>query len=241
MKTRSRHVFWTIGTSAFVLLAILALTVFSLYKGWLRLNYPSEKKYPIRGIDISHHQGVIKWDKLQASHLDFVVIKATEGGDHEDDRFEDNYDSASAHGYAVGAYHFYRLCTDVNLQATNFLKSLHDKKMSLAPTVDLEFGGNCQSEFGAERTVQNIHVFLQLLEAEIHCKPMLYATKDFYDQYLSGDFAEYPIWIRDVYREPHLSDGRPWYIWQFANRARLPGIKTYVDLNVMAGTMHPIP
>ncbi|HWN69830.1 MAG TPA: hypothetical protein VNM90_19445, partial [Haliangium sp.] len=46
----------------------------------------------------------------------------------------------------------------------------------------------------------------------------------------------HPIWIRDVWAEPRLPDGARWTFWQFANRGRLPGIDTFVDLNVFAGS-----
>lgn len=45
--------------------------------------------YDIHGIDISHYQGKIDWERLQrnqqaATPLHFVFMKATEGGDHND-------------------------------------------------------------------------------------------------------------------------------------------------------------
>jgi lysozyme len=63
---------------------------------------------------------------------------------------------------------------------------------------------------------------------------------EFYQKYLLNDFRDYPIWIRDIYRQPKL-EGREWVIWQFANRAHLKGINTYVDLNVVNGkSLNPL-
>ena len=60
-------------------------------------------------------------------------------------------------------------------------------------------------------------------------------THKFYDQYLIDEFKDHPIWIRDIFKRPELSDKREWLIWQFANRGHLKGIDMYVDLNVLNG------
>ena len=54
--------------------------------GWLYfLNFsPDRSKYPVRGIDVSHHQGSIDWQRVAADDVSFAIIKATEGGDYVD-------------------------------------------------------------------------------------------------------------------------------------------------------------
>ena len=52
-------------------------------------------KYKIHGIDISHHNAKVDWDRLKKSRsakvgIDFVFIKATEGATHLDTQFERN-------------------------------------------------------------------------------------------------------------------------------------------------------
>ena len=71
---------------------------------------PDRGKYPVRGIDVSHHQGPIDWQRVAADDVAFAVIKATEGGDHVDDAFATNLREARAAGLAVGAYHFFTFC-----------------------------------------------------------------------------------------------------------------------------------
>lgn len=68
--------------------------------------------YSIRGIDISHHQGEINWDKLsQASMgkepISFIFIKGTEGTSLLDENFNDNFYQAREHGFLRGVYHFF--------------------------------------------------------------------------------------------------------------------------------------
>ncbi|WP_292542118.1 GH25 family lysozyme, partial [Mesorhizobium sp.] len=66
---------------------------------------PDRDRFPVRGIDVSHHQGRIDWRRVAADDVAIAVIKATEGGDHVDDAFAANLREARAAGLAVGAYH----------------------------------------------------------------------------------------------------------------------------------------
>ena len=66
--------------------------------------YPHD--FPIHGIDVSNHQGDIDWQAVRASNVKFAYIKATEGGDHVDQRFAQNWAGAKAAGVKHGAYHF---------------------------------------------------------------------------------------------------------------------------------------
>ena len=70
------------------------------------LNYPDAKDYPIHGIDVSKFQGDIDWNAVANSGVKFAWIKATEGGDRVDRRFQANWTGAKAAGVPRGASHF---------------------------------------------------------------------------------------------------------------------------------------
>ena len=211
------------------------IATYSLYKGYIRFNYPDHDTFPIRGIDISHHQGIIRWDELKSENVSFVIIKATEGGDYKDPLFEQNWANSKKSGYKTGAYHFYRLCKNGKEQAENFIAAVPNQPDNLPPAIDLEFGGNCDTDKSHAQIQNEIQDFLTMLEDHYRKKPILYATREFYDEFVTAHFKAYPLWIRDIYRQPRLENGRYWSLWQFANRAHLNGIDTYVDLNVLNG------
>lgn len=80
---------------------------------------------------------------------------------------------------------------------------------------------------------------LARLEAHYGKKPILYATEKSYCAYLSGNYADYDLWIRDVITFPKLPDSRDWTFWQFTNREKLQGYKgqeRFIDVNVFYGT-----
>lgn len=221
--------------TGFTLIAVSVLLAVLIYDGRIRFNYPDKDEFPVWGIDISHHQGEINWDKLKEEDIDFVIIKATEGGDYTDPRFKDNWSNSKAQGYKTGAYHFYRLCKNGKEQAQNFIEVVPGNADDLPPAIDLEFGGNCKTEKSKEQIINEINDFLSILKAHYTKTPIIYVTKEFYDEFMIGELTEYPIWIRDIFWRPRLPDGRDWLIWQFANRGHLKGIDTYVDLNVLNG------
>src|SRR5689334_7173402 len=72
--------------------------------------------FPIHGIDISKYQGEIDWAAVRGAGTKFVWIKATEGGDHLDERFHANWAGAKAAGVPYGFYHFMYWCRPADQQ-----------------------------------------------------------------------------------------------------------------------------
>jgi lysozyme len=229
---------WRWRLSLPVLLAIAAALAWSGLKlGWIRFNYPSLARYPVQGVDVSHHQGRIDWARLAGRHAQFAYIKASEGATFRDEDFAHNWQAAQAAGVVPGAYHYFTLCRSGAQQAANFIGSASPGRDSgLPPAVDLEFGGNCARRPDPRVLVAELAVFLEQVETHWGCRPVLYVTADFYDAYMVDRFTTHPLWVRDVFGAPQLPDGRVWRLWQYANRAHLPGVHGFVDRNVFAGS-----
>ena len=62
----------------------------------------------VHGIDISHYQGEVFWEHVGDTKMAYCYIKATEGGDRIDSRYENNLKIGHSYGIKVGSYHFYR-------------------------------------------------------------------------------------------------------------------------------------
>ena len=58
----------------------------------------------IKGIDVSHWQGSIDFNKVKAFGIDFVILKA--GQKVKDPMFEEYYEKAKEAGLNVGCYFF---------------------------------------------------------------------------------------------------------------------------------------
>ncbi len=59
-----------------VIIICLVLTIL-WYNGIIIFNYPSEKDYEIREVDVSSYQGDIDWNILSKQGIKFAFIKAT--------------------------------------------------------------------------------------------------------------------------------------------------------------------
>jgi len=181
---------------AFVVLAFLTVISSVLYatytQGLWRWNVLSVVDYPVRGIDVSHHQGVIDWAAVPKDQVRFVYIKASEGGDFQDPAFAVNWNGARVQGFDVGAYHFFTLCRDGAAQAENFIKTVPKAGKSLPPAIDLEFVGNCAARPSGPEFIQRLDAFVKTVETHFGQKPVLYSTPAFYERWSQeiGQFAK---------------------------------------------------
>lgn len=193
---------------------------------------PDRKKHPLRGIDVSHHQGRIDWGLVAKDDVAFAYLKASEGGDFQDKAFDSNWKDAAAAGLAWGAYHFFSLCKPGAAQAGNFLSALPNGVPMLAPVVDLEFDGNCARRPPQEEVLREISAFVAPVEQVTGKTVILYAPEDFYLSYLKGRGMNRRLWARSIWRSP--SYAQDWSLWQYHRRGRIEGISGDVDLNVLA-------
>jgi lysozyme len=213
------------------LVAAAGVATWLIFTGRWIPNAVVAAAYPIRGIDVSHHQGLIDWRRAASDHVDFVFMKATEGADFVDKSFAENWKGAAANGVLRGAYHFYNPAKSGRHQAQNFIAVVPIADRTLPPVVDLEFAVG-KGEVAAFR--KELGEFLAIVRTHYGKEPIIYTTEEFRRHYLSN----YPIsrlWIREVVGVPKNSPQRSWMFWQFSSRGRVRGISTYVDLNVFAG------
>jgi lysozyme len=212
----------------------LAVMAVAVVIGVVHWNRPGLDRFPVRGIDVSHHQGEINWEEVGGANVHFAFIKATEGGDFLDTRFEENWKAAGEAGLTRGAYHFFTFCTDGLAQADHFLARVPPSTGTLPPAVDVEFAGNCRSWTTVAAIRAELRAFLARLEEAWGRPPLLYITSESEERIIAGHFDAYPTWVRSVFFRP---GGRQpeWYFWQYTDDAVVPGIDTPVDMNVYRG------
>jgi lysozyme len=192
--------------------------------------------YSMHGIDVSHYQGDINWKMLKQTRqgkfpVEFIFMKATEGGDFSDDRFVANFDSAKVHGFIRGAYHFYNPKTDADKQADFFIRSVKLEPGDLPPVLDIEMKSK-----DVKKLQQDLKIWLRKVENHYGVKPIIYASYKFKTKYLNDSiFNTYPYWIAHYYVDSVRYQGE-WKFWQHTDVGTLPGIDEKVDLNVFNGS-----
>ena len=192
-------------------------------------NRPDPAKYPIRGIDVSHHNGKIDWAKVKRSGVDFAFIKATEGSDWSDIRFPNNWTESKKAGVVRGAYHFFSTTSSGEAQALNFVQTVPSEKGMLPPVIDIEFAKS-KSKMTEDVFFRELDVMKQVLENRYGVEPIIYTTREFHGNYFSGQEID-NLWAREISGRPK-GWAKNWMFWQFSNRGRVPGMAGRVDLNV---------
>ena len=205
------------------------------------VTYP--EGYEIHGIDISHHQGKINWQKLKDKGLidgypiRFVMIKATEGASRIDANFRSNFHNAREYGFTRGAYHFYSVHSPAKAQAEFFIRHVKLENGDLPPVLDVEHKPSNQTD---EEFKESIQLWLNMVEFHYGVKPIIYTYYKFKTRYLDDDvFDQYPYWIAHYYVEKVEYQGE-WKFWQHTDAGRLPGIKGDVDFNIYNGSFYDL-
>jgi lysozyme len=204
----------------------------------------SAMRYPVHGIDISRWQGDIDWRAVKAAGTRFVFIKSTEGGDHIDPRFLQNWNGARAAGIPAGAYHFVYWCRPAHEQAQWFVQHIPQTNDALAlpPILDVEWNGHsrtCPRKVSRELAIEKMQLMLRELEQHTGRRPIIYTDIPFYKDVIQGtsEFEGYPFWIRSTAAKPEERyANRRWEFWQFTTTGRVPGIRGDVDRNAFYGS-----
>ncbi|WP_260288501.1 glycoside hydrolase family 25 protein [Peribacillus aracenensis] len=182
----------------------------------------------IKGIDVSHWQGVINWDKVAKDGVKFVFIKATEGTSYSKlSYFKDNVPKALAAGLKVGAYHYAKFATveEAKAEAAYFLGSIRSFGLNYPAVLDLEENKRSASK---KILTDAAIAFLEAIEDAGHTA-MLYTGKSFLEKHLDESrLKKYALWIARY----NSTLGRSADIWQHSDTGKVNGISTKVDLNI---------
>lgn len=192
-------------------------------------SFKAEDQPDVKGIDVSHHQGDIDWNKVKKAQpkLAFVYIKCTEGKNYVDPKFKENADGAAAVGYKVGAYHFFRMTSSAHEQFDNFRAQMDAVHIELIPMVDVE-----RSDGKPRKELQDsLQVLLNLLEEAYGKKPMIYGTNRSYNELCAPEFNHYPLYIgRYGKNKPVVTGPSHYTVWQYSESGHIDGIPNAVDL-----------
>lgn len=198
-------------------------------------------QFPIHGIDVSRWQRDIDWHAVRRAGVKFAWIKSTEGADHLDPKFRQNWDGAKAAGVPRGAYHFVFWCRTPHEQMQWMFRNVPVDRQALPPVLDIEFtptSKNCKRKLQRHEAIPEIRTMLAMMERHFGKRPVVYVTVDFYEQLLApGELNDYDLWVRSTKYEPQVHyPGRKWAFWQYQSDGFSPGIKGKIDKNVFYGS-----
>jgi len=218
----------------FIFLGLLGCLVFlnrrPVRKKDTRDPWALAKNYDVRGLDLSHWNGRVLYDRLDS--LDFVFLKVSEGDSRVDGTFRQHYEAFRARDIPVGAYHFFRFDVDGKDQALHFLRQLDGRHLQLPLVIDVEQHGNRAIE--REKVRNRLRAFIQELKKHTAQQPIIYTNGDGYRDFIEKDFDSHTLWLSSTNTwRPALMDCT---FWQFNIDADLMAITHRVDLNVFRGS-----
>lgn len=187
----------------------------------------------VHGIDLSRYQGDVFWETVgENTKMAYVYLKATEGGDRIDPKFERNIELAHRHGLKVGSYHFFRPKTPLKKQLDNFTAQCLPGEQDLIPMIDVETTGGLPSN----QFCDSLMNFLWMVEQHYKQKPLVYTFRNFYNWHLVGRINDYKLMVAMYLdEEPVLADERDITMWQYTAKGRIVGINGYVDKSRFLG------
>lgn len=222
-----------------VVIAFVAVTVAVMYAGWQAWRwwkstppYVDATQFPVRGIDLSAHNGMVNLDAAAASGLTFVMLKASEGVSLRDRNFRINYDKALGAGLHTGAYHFFRFdCGGVD-QARNFLQAIGDRPLDLGLFIDVEEHSNARG-IPDERIAERLTAMVEYLNLAGY-PVTLYSNLDGYYRYIEPTVPGVTLWICSFKSTPPPLPNVAF--WQYSHSGKVDGIRGPVDMNAFAGS-----
>lgn len=211
-----------------------ALAVFAGLKAWAYYKetppYVDPVRYPITGIDVSRHQGMMNLESVASEGIDFIFMKASEGETVKDPNFRLNYDKAVHAGLKTGAYHYFRFDVDGVPQARNLLEVIGDHPLDLGIAIDVEEHGNAK-DVSREIIARRLTAMVEYLNLK-GLRPIIYTNTRGYSDFIEETLPGCVLWICSFTDPPIAAE---WTFWQYNHHGHLPGIKGDVDMNVFNG------
>lgn len=191
------------------------------------------------GIDVSYHQGKIDWQKVKASGIDFVIIRAGYGRDNIDKQFVNNVNGCIENNIPFGVYWFiYGVNAEEAIQnATkchDVIKQYQDK-ITMRVWCDLEYDTDRNAlKRGVTLTkdvrTEMIVAFCEKMK-EYGYSVGNYANPDYLNNKLH-DLTQYPLWLA---RYSTAKGNYECEMWQYSSKGSVPGVKGNVDMNYYYG------
>lgn len=191
----------------------------------------------MKGIDVSAFQGVIDWDKVKASGVEYAVIRAGWGIGTQDKYFKRNAQEAYKRKIKVLVYWFMYCLNDTDA-AKNANACLNVSKSVgvpiLAVASDLEYDS---VSYAAKKGVyvdkatasRWVKIFLETIKKAGY-EVINYTNLDYYNRYFNNEINNrYDLWFAYWGKETAMTKAAA--IWQYSSKGKVNGIVGNVDMD----------
>lgn len=188
------------------------------------------------GLDVSHWQGDIDFQKVKDAGVEFVFIRVGSqrgiGGEYfVDKKFEQNIKGFQKVGIPVGVY-FYSYASSklaAKVEAEWVVQQIKDYDLELPVVFDWE-NWSFYQEFNLSfyNLTEMANAYFKVVEKAGY-KGMLYSSKNYLETVWFD--TKRPVWLAHYTQQTNYQGD--YKFWQLCSNGRVPGIKGNVDVNVM--------
>ena len=190
------------------------------------------------GIDVSEYQGIIDWNQVAQSGVDYAIIRAISfrgGTMHIDPYFVQNVYGARQAGLKIGAYHYTYAIDEGEVveEITMLTEALamveaNGVRFDYPIYVDIESNTYTNSLTTQRRT--DLMIYAQTLLRQKGYYGALYTFTNYAKNQLDmARLQDYDLWIADYNSRPGYTG--LYNAWQYTSRGQVPGIAGNVDRN----------
>lgn len=192
---------------------------------------------PIKGIDVSTHQGIIDWRQVKESGIQFAIIRTGYGDvlsnpNQVDKQFHTNMKQAIANGVSVGVYHFSYAGTEAaaRREAEGVLSLIKDYSLTYPVYFDYEYDSDrLAGKLGKMQLTKVAIAFMERIR-EAGYPAGVYTNLDFVrSRYDMPKLEKYELWLAHYGTD---TPGVPCGLHQTSESGSVPGIKGKVDLDL---------
>jgi GH25 family lysozyme M1 (1,4-beta-N-acetylmuramidase)/uncharacterized protein YraI len=202
------------------------------------------------GIDVAKWQGVIDWEQVKASGIDFAIIRIgyrtqVNGVIYEDPYAKYNMQQAQANGIKIGVYFFSTAVNEAEAKEEAMWVADYIAPYPITYPVAYNCEGFTDSnnrQYGLSKSERSdiATAFLNYIKSQEYI-PMFYAAKNELEQNAQWDTEAlssiFKIWVAQYPNELYSNLSKSNYsgqhaMWQYTSKGNVPGISKPVDINI---------
>lgn len=228
-----------------LLIIVIVIAAFGVHNMRSEHYFNSKEEY-VDGVDVSEHNGKIKWGKM-AKEVDFAIIRVgyrgyANGELYKDKKAEYNLKHANEEGVKVGAYVYTQAITEeeAEKEAKLALEVIKGYDVDLPIFIDYEYGADAKGKLtgrlydadlrGKDATAI-INAFCKVIKKAGYT-PGVYSSSSVYADIFDVQKIDRKavIWVADY--NDHVTYNGEYDIWQYTNKGKIKGNGSkYIDKN----------
>ncbi len=224
-------------------LAVCQTSVQAAVMPWTNVNgvFYNDKGQVIKGaiakgIDVSHHEGAIDWNKVKQSDITFAIVRCGYGNDdvtQDDKYFADNIKGCKENEITYGIY-IYSYATTTEMaksEANHVLRLIRETDANPTMPIYYDLEDKTQENLSKKKLGDIAETFAGEINKAGY-KVGVYASLYWWNNKLTDSrFDKWDRWVAQYNSE--CAYGNKYNIWQYTETGAVDGISAKIDVNIL--------